>query len=327
MIYVYKKLNEEIILTDHVRDLKQDLDESVADKDDFLKNSNLLFTLDIDFNNSYINNNLRRWLVLWKDNTDHVKHYKYRKIIIDWLKSIKEEGIDRNRPLNYTPKLILNSEKNKLIDSFYQTKSFLVKNNIISDESPRESKVTKDHIKYDCDVYNYLEEIYPKLTNIVVEYTLLSEKKKIALQDFYKIKTRDNQISFLRENGDIDVTDIADFLPDWCIFNLLISEENLRKSNEKSDIDLPEFKNKRKIDDKDFLRRHKDVLVREEVFKAFGINEVWSGNRIKEKIKEIYTLYEYTEGKPRISEINKYFEVNKTRQGYRIGFRKLIKYS
>jgi hypothetical protein len=283
--------------------------------------------LDVDFNDSFIINNLRRWLILWINNRSNVRCYKNKSAIIDWLRSIKEEGTCKVRPLNYTPKLILSSEKKKLIETFMKTKDFLVKNSIVEDETPRDTKIKEDMIKYDCDVYNYLEELYPRLINIVTEYTLLGEKKKSVLNDFYNIKTRDNQITYLRNNGEVEVSDLVDFLPDWCVFGLLISEEDLRKSNEKYESDLPEFRNKKKIDDKDFLRRHKDILVREEVFRAFGINEVWSGSDIKEKIREIYSSYEYTEGKPRISEINKYFDVNKTRQGYRIGFRKLIKYN
>jgi hypothetical protein len=316
-----------IILTDTLRDLKQDLDECDT-TNDLLNNSDLLFSLDLDFNNPYIQNNLRRWCMLWINfQKDGIKCFKYRGFIIDWLRGIKDEGVSSSRPLNYTPKLVLESEKTRVMKNFFETKSFLIKNNIIENEPARKTDMTEDLIKYDCDIYNYLEELYPNLVNIVLEYDMLGEKKKNMIKDFYEIKTRDNQISFLRNNGEVEITDLADFLPDWCIFSLLISEDDLRKSNEKNLGDLPEFRNKKKIDDKDFLRHHKDLLIREEIFKSFGINEVWSGAKIKEKIREIYTQFEYTEGKPRISEINKYFEVNKTRQGYRIGFRKLIKYN
>jgi len=324
MIYVYSK-PDMIILSDRSRDLKQDLDE--YEENDVFKDTNLLFTLDIDFNDSYIRNNLRRWIILDSAEKDSITCYKNKPIIIDWLRNIKDEGVSQSHPLNYTPKLVLESEKNNIINNFLQTKSFLVQNHIVSDEEPKDTNIKKDMLKYNCDVYNYLEEVYPKLVNIILEYTLLGEKKKTAIQEFYRLKTRENQMSYLRSNGNIEVADLVDFLPDWCIFGLLISEDCLRKSNEKSDADLPEFKNKKKIDDKDFLRRHKDILVRNEIFKSFGINEIWTGAQIKSKIREIYSQFEYTEGKPRISEINKYFEVNKTRQGYRIGFRKLTKYN
>lgn len=326
MIYIYSNRNKNIIiLSSFQRDLKQDEDE-INDSDDIFKESNLLFTLDVDFNNQYIKDNLRRWLILWIKE-DNFRCYKYRESIITWLKNIKEDGISNGRLLNYTPKLILEGERKRLINSFLDTKSFLVKNHIVEDESPVSTPVTEDMIEYNCDVYNYLEEVYPRLSNIISEYSMLGEKKKIAIHEFYGLKTRENQIAYLRTNGNIDVADLVDFLPDWCVFGLLISEDRLRKTNEKNDSDMPEFRNKNKIDDKDFLRRHKDSLIRAEIFRSFGINEVWTGNQIKEKIREIYALYEYTDGKPRISEINKYFEVNKTRQGYRIGFRKLTQYS
>ena len=326
MIYVFSKPEELIILSSNPRDLKQNQEEYLGEDESPLRNSNLLFTIDLDFDNDFIRNNLRRWLILWEDNTENVRFYKYKQTIIDWLRSIRDEGISSSRPLNYNPKLVLKSEKEKLIKSFLDTKSFLIKNNIIKDELARKININADKLIYDCDVYNYLDELYPNLSEIIIEYSLLSDKKKSLIQKFYDIKTREGQIAFLRENGDVNVSEIATFLPDWCIFGLLISEEDLRKSNEKWD-NLPEFRNKKKIDNKDFLRLHKDFLVREEIFKSFKINEVWAGDQIKNKIREIYRKYEYTDGKPRISEINKYFEVNKTRQGYRIGYRKLTKYS
>lgn len=326
MIYVYSKPEEMIILSSNPRDLKQNQEEYLGDDESPLRNSNLLFTIDLDFDNDFIRNNLRRWLILWEDNTENVRFYKYKQTIIDWLRSIRDEGILSSRPLNYNPKLVLKSEKEKLIKSFLDTKSFLIKNNIIKDELARKIDINADKLTYDCDVYNYLDELYPNLSEIIIEYSLLSDKKKSLIQKFYDIKTREGQIAFLRDNGDVNIPEIATFLPDWCIFGLLISEEDLRKSNEKWD-NLPEFRNKKKIDNKDFLRLHKDFLVREEIFKSFKINEVWAGDQIKNKIREIYRKYEYTDGKPRISEINKYFEVNKTRQGYRIGYRKLTKYS
>lgn len=327
MIYVYDKPGQMIILTNYQRDLMQNQDETItSEKDNLLNNSDFLFTLNYEFDNQYIQNNLRRWNILWIDVPEGSRCYKHKESIINWLKDIKESGLDKNRPLNYTPKLVLSGEKDRIVKNFLETKSFLVKNNIITDEQPRETNMSEDLIKYDCDIYNYLEELYPNLASVVLSYNLLGEKKKSIIENFYNIKTRDNQITYLRNNGEDDVADLADFLPDWCIFSLLISENDLRKSNEKDPNEQPEFKNKKKIDDKDFLRNHKDVLVREEIFKTFGINEVWPGSRIKDKIREIYKQFEYTEGKPRISEINKYFDVNKTRQGYRIGFRKLTKY-
>jgi hypothetical protein len=325
MIYVYSKPGEMIILSNNPRDLKQDVDEDISDESP-LQNSNLLFTIDLDFDNAFIKNNLRRWLILWRNNTNNIRFYKYKPIIVDWLRSIRDEGISSSRPLNYNPKLILNSEKERLIKSFLETKSLLVKNNIIKDESAVDTKIDMSMLEFDCDVYNYLDELYPNLSETIIEYSLLSDKKKSILQKFYDIKTRDSQISYLRNNGDVNISEIASFLPDWCIFGLLVSEDDLRKSNEKWD-NLPEFRNKKKIDNKDFLRLHKDLLVRNEVFRSFKINEVWVGDKIKEKIREIYQKFEYTDGKPRISEINKYFEVNKTRQGYRIGYRKLTKYT
>ena len=89
MIYVYSK-PDMIILSDRSRDLKQDLDE--YEENDVFKDTNLLFTLDIDFNDSYIRNNLRRWIILDSAEKDSITCYKNKPIIIDWLRNIKDEG-------------------------------------------------------------------------------------------------------------------------------------------------------------------------------------------------------------------------------------------
>ena len=154
MIYIYSNRDKNIIiLSSFQRDLKQDEDE-VSDSEDIFKESNLLFTLDVDFNNQYIKDNLRRWLILWIKE-DNFRCYKYRECIITWLRNIKEDGISNGRLLNYTPKLILEGERKRLINSFLDTKSFLVKNHIVEDESPVNTPVTEDMIEYNCDVYNY----------------------------------------------------------------------------------------------------------------------------------------------------------------------------
>lgn len=308
MIFLYKRKDNIVQLTAEPRQVGED---------DELVDTELLLTLDWDFYESkqFLEMSLRPW----KDLNTEGMFYKYCDELLNWFMEYKNKSLP-----TYVPQLkyVFSKDIDSTLFEFYKVKEELEELNLIEELPQKNDRKLRASIVFDCDIWNYLTELYSvEYVNRIQAYMKFNPNKRRFIRELYAIKSKDSVLSYIRDNKlNIDIESIVDFLPNWCIINLILSEPDIREFNETSSLE-PEFKSSRKIDNKDFLRKNKDFWIRLAVYDAFKINDVWKGADIKKKLEEIYTRYE-SDTRPTINSILEYFEISKTRLGYKIGFRK-----
>lgn len=167
---------------------------------------------------------------------------------------------------------------------------------------------------YDCDIYNYLSEVYGKESvEVVYSYRSLGRDEKNFLLEFTKQGTRDKKLSWVEKNiGTLNQT-VLDFLPGW--YRL-----SLRMVGNKINQETLEYKNHELIggDNEVGQKQLKDIF-----FDTFKLGETYTGQEIKEKMQTIYGELGITKT-PKISDLSEYFEITSVsiKSSYRIDLRK-----
>lgn len=167
---------------------------------------------------------------------------------------------------------------------------------------------------YDCDIYNYLSEVYGKSTvEVVYSYRSLGKDEKNFLLEFTKQGTREKKLLWVEKNINTLNPETLDFLPEW--YRL-----SLRTVGSKINHETLEYKNHELIGGSNEIgqKQLKDIF-----FDVFKLGETYTGQEIKEKIQTIYTELGITKT-PKISDLTEYFEITSVsiKSSYRIDLRK-----
>lgn len=204
------------------------------------------------------------------------------------------------------------SEVKSEIERFLRDYDFLVSLGCLS---PRPT-ITQDipELIYDCDIYNYLSEVYGKeVVEVIYSYRSLGKDEKNFLSEFIKQGTRDKKLGWVEKNIDTLNSDVLDFLPGW--YRL-----SLRAVGNKISAEIPEYKNSELIGGKNEVEKKQ---IKDIFFDTFRLGETYTGQEIKEKIQTIYNELGITKT-PKISDLYEYFEITSVsiKSSYRIDLRK-----
>jgi hypothetical protein len=288
MIYaILDKSNGAIYFTDTPR---------TEEEQDFTE---LLYTSDI-VTPEDIQRDLRPWICLRSTS----KTYYHN---VPEIKTYLESG---NTAEFYTR--VYPGEVKSEIERFIRDYDFLVSLGCLG---PRPT-ITQDipELIYDCDIYNYLSEVYGKeAVEVIYSYRSLGRDEKNFLSEFIKQGTRDKKLGWVEKNIDTLNSDVLDFLPGW--YRL-----SLRTVGNKTSTEIPEYKNLKPIGGNNEVgeKQVKDIF-----FDAFKLGETYTGQEIKEKIQTIYNELGITKT-PKISDLYEYFEITNVsiKSSYRIDLRK-----
>lgn len=167
---------------------------------------------------------------------------------------------------------------------------------------------------YDCDIYNYLSEVYGKESvEVVYSYRSLGRDEKNFLLEFTKQGTRDKKLNWVEKNIGTLNQAVLDFLPGW--YRL-----SLRTVGNKINHETLEYKNHELIGGNNEVgqKQLKDIF-----FDTFKLGETYTGQEIKEKIQTIYGELGITKT-PKISDLSEYFDITSVsiKSSYRINLRK-----
>lgn len=204
------------------------------------------------------------------------------------------------------------SEVKSEIERFIQDYEFLVSLGCLN-SGPHITQPIPELI-YDCDIYNYLSEVYGKESvEVVYSYRSLGRDEKNFLLEFTKQGTRDKKLSWVEKNIGTLNQAVLDFLPGW--YRL-----SLRTIGNKINHETLEYKNHELIGGNNEVRQKqlKDIF-----FDTFKLGETYTGQEIKEKIQTIYGELGITKT-PKISDLTEYFEITSVsiKSSYRIDLRK-----
>lgn len=204
------------------------------------------------------------------------------------------------------------SEVKSEIERFIQDYEFLVSLGCFN-SGPHITQPIPELI-YDCDIYNYLSEVYGKESvEVVNSYRSLGRDEKNFLLEFTKQGTRDKKLSWVEKNIGTLNQAVLDFLPGWYRLSLRIVGNKINH-------EMLEYKNHELIGGNSEVgqKQLKDIF-----FDTFKLGETYTGQEIKEKIQKIYGELGITKT-PKISDLSEYFEITSVsiKSSYRIDLRK-----
>lgn len=263
-----------------------------------LETTELLYTSDT-LTLDDIKRDLRPWICLGSS------HYKNTPEIKEYLKS-------GNIHEFYT-RIYPNEIKSEL-ERFNKDYMFLYSLGCVSSAFKPYNIDDLSNLIYDCDIYNYLTELYGK-TNVdtVYEYRSLGKDEKNFLEIFTQQGTKDKKLQWIEKNLDNINQETLNFLPEW--YRL-----SLRTVGNKKQINTLEYKNPNAIGGNDEVDSKK---IKDMFFSTFKLGETYTGQEIKEKIQEIYITLGITKT-PKISDLVEFFEITNVsmKSSYRIDLRK-----
>ena len=183
-----------------------------------------------------------------------------------------------------------------------------------------ELEEVKPLIKYDCDIYNYLESKLGKDSlDIVFLYRSLNLDCKQFLFEFINIGTQDKKSDYIK-NSNIPQNnpEVLEFLPLWFRLNYKILG-NYRKDNECEKLEYNRVESLGNLEQKDKIKEK----IKEDFFKIFKLDMVLPGYEIKRLIQEIYDSNGLKKT-AKISDLCDYFEITSvsSSSSYRIDLRK-----
>lgn len=198
------------------------------------------------------------------------------------------------------------------IDKFIKDYEFLVSLGCINSGPTIPNNLPE--LIYDCDIYNYLSEIYGKdILETVHSYRLLGKDEKNFLYEFTKQVTRDKKLGLVEKKIDILDPTVLDFIPEW--YRL-----SLRTIGNKINSEVLEYKNSEPIGGNNEVKLEK---LKKNFFNTFKLGEIYTGQEIKRKIQTIYEELGITKT-PKISDLYEYFDITSVsiKSSYRINLRK-----
>lgn len=288
MIYaILDKTNGAIYFTDTPR---------TEEEQDFTE---LLYTSDI-VTPEDIQRDLRPWICLRSTSRTYYHN-------VPEIKTYLESG---NTAEFYTR--VYPSEVKSEIERFIRDYEFLVSLGCLNSGPHITQPIHK--LIYDCDIYNYLSEVYGKESvEVVYSYRSLGRDEKNFLLEFTKQGTRDKKLSWVEKNIGTLNQAVLDFLPGW--YRL-----SLRTVGNKINSEILEYRNHELIGGNNEVgqKQLKDIF-----FDTFKLGETYTGQEIKEKIQTIYSELGITKT-PKISDLSEYFEITSVsiKSSYRIDLRK-----
>ncbi len=255
-----------------------------------------------------IKHNLRPWIVLETANEDK-NLYKNVPEIKEYLETGK---------LNIFYTKINQSYALDEIKYFKKSWTFLHDTLECINQIPKPDNLNDiiNNIIYDCDVYNYLENVYgPSTVDIVYAYKSLKYDEKEFLNDFSKINTRDKKYDFLEKNLQTLDPEVIEFLPLWYRLSCKIS--NGIKPQEKENL---EYKNTRNLGNTDNNIQEK---LKNKFIQTFKLGNTYTGQEIKNMVRNIYEDLGIKKT-PKISDLQDYFVITSVSisSSYRIDLRK-----
>lgn len=247
-----------------------------------------------------------------------------------WINlEIRERDYYRNSPeikkyietskVSYSYTKIYPQDIDREINQFFEDCKFLsqlgsLKNSIYKVDIEK----IRDRIEYDCDIYNYLENILGKDdVDTVCFYRLLDPCCKKFLSEFVGIGTRDKRSEYLKRSlVPQNNPEVLEFLPLWYRLDYKMSG-GYKKSNESSEL---EYKRNKQLGN---IEPNIEDKIRGEFFEVFKLGMVFSGHEIKKMIQEIYDS-NGIKRTAKISDLYDYFEVTNvsSASSYRIDLRK-----
>ena len=266
----------------------------------------LLYTSDL-VSLSDIERDLRPWINLRSLERIYYKNVPELKEYLD------------TRQVHYSYNKISSQSIDKEIRYFLDDINFLDSLgccNISPEPDEYELDEIKSNIKYDCDIYNYLEKRFGKdVVEIVFLYRSLDYDCKKFLDEFRNMGTRDKKSTYLRTSMiPKNNPEVLEFLPLWYRLDYKISYK-------KKNIVNLEFKNQEPLGDSNDL----NMLLEKKIYDEFLLDNTYTGQEIKNKIQNIYSELGI-EQTAKITDLQNYFEITKVNinneSSYRLDFRK-----
>ena len=272
MIYIYRDLKNRYIVSD-----KENPDLALI----------LIFPWD-----SLEPDNIRPWKYLGIG-TD-----LYKPGLLKYLEEWKDSVIAPPRiPLKYVYK----RDIERILGEYREILNILYSLELI--EEPKEIKYMKFMV-YECDVLNYLEDVFGSYTiDLCEKYKDLGEEKKTFLKKLIDLQGRENKLALLR-TLEIDL-DIFTFLPPWFKLNYQVFG-GLDRIVRNQNIDLPEHDKLERVDG-----YAGEELLREHIYEVFKYGETLSSKEIKERLSELYQKLGIKRV-AKISDLFNYFDLVRT---------------
>lgn len=298
MIYaILNKKTKLIYFSDHERE-EEDLDFT-----------ELLYTSDI-ISLEDIKRDLRPWVYLRS-----IENIYYKNV-----PEIKEYF--ETKKVRYSYNKVYPRDIDKEIDYFMEDYNFLCNLGccIIATEDNYDLEEVRDNIKYDCDIYNYLEDSFGKnAVEIVFLYRSLDFDCKKFLREFTTMGTRDKKSDYIRRSAvPKNNPEVLEFLPLW----YRLDYKMIGGYKRSSDAERLEYRRNRSLGDSGQEDEIKEK-VKNDFFDIFKLGIVLPGYEIKRLIQEIYDSNGLKKT-AKISDLYDYFEVTSvsSSSSYRIDLRK-----
>ena len=272
MIYIYKDDKNRYIITETPR---EDLQVS------------LIFPWD-----SLPAENIRPWKCLGLG-TD-----LYKPGILGYFEKWKDS---KTTPPAEKQSYVYRKEVEEILAGYKKTLTLL--HNLELIDEPGQLKYRKFMV-YECDIKNYLEDVFGKYTmDLCEKYNGLGEEKKKVLKILARIQGRENRLDYLKDQ-EIDI-DLFTFLPPWFKSSYQVFGQ-LDRIVRNQNIETIEYQEETRIDG--FAG---ESLIGASIYNAFHVGDLLSAKEIKEKLLALFR-HLGIKRTPKIGDLEPYFTVERT---------------
>ena len=229
----------------------------------------------------------------------------------------KQDEIYKLSLLNKLPDILYQPAKLEMIDQS-RTQEILTEIDQVAQLLGLDKDIHEiPEITYTCDLWNYIDTLYPKGLNILLEYYELGKADKELIQKIYKAPGNLKKLDLARNSN---WERIYNFLPEFIQENLAFFGSDvgiIRTSTE-----TPEFRNQEKLGPK-------IPKLQDEIYKEFKLGEIFldgAAVEVKRRLQKIYDLCEIKKT-PKVKDLEEFFIIvpcwSRGKRGFRIDFRKL----
>jgi len=295
---VYKK-GDLVYINDKIIDRKS--------RDEINNPSILIYTLEMELGEKLLNF-LRPYKKL------NLSSGLYKLSVLEEIDNINQ---DINYCIDFGYSKISEVQKQDLLQDYTMSYNSLVSLGIVEDSIQTKKEDLIKYIEYDCDIVNYLEEVYgDKVSNLLLDYSDLSQQQKDFLNNLMKETTKERKLKYIKENlGIINLETIYEFIPSKYLCDLKIF--GLKLGNEIKELtpNTPEFKVSSRLDGDLNGTTELDEIIKREIYNEFKLGEVTRGSELKTRLSAIYRANNLNKT-ARLVDLLDYFVITKAKSEY-----------